>query len=198
MLESFVAAHGIEMADDETLKPPAISSRKPTIIRVKPGNTSNVANSKDPVPVPLRKPVPVARTRPQTFGGSLLAKTQLEKAQTLPKPLPAAKPLLAPKPKPPVAAKPKSINSPLSVDTRCNQDDNVVKSRPKSLGLMHGSGHSQIAAELANILSRPRSSSRGLLSPQKYSDDDDVNVTPVQKVDNIPAHPGDGNILLCL
>ena len=61
---------------------------------------------------------------------------------------------------------------------------NVSRNRPKSMKITEDGVHGQVANELASILGRPRSSSKGLVSPTNYSAGVDENSQPLQTLND--------------
>lgn len=112
-------------------------------------NISNPTTAARPIP----KPRPRASPRKPTEETDINSKPIIS----------PTKPVIAKKPKPPViAAKPK-IPPPIVNDKPAIEKPRAA-ARPLSVKLNNG----KIAGELASILSRPRSTSKGLLSPTKY------------------------------
>ncbi|KAF6040812.1 hypothetical protein EB796_000896 [Bugula neritina] len=77
------------------------------------------------------------------------------------------KPKTTPKTKPPISAKPKIL--PLKTSGNESTASVPQTTRPKSIRITDDEIHGKVASELASILGRPRSSSKGLLSPTSYS-----------------------------
>ena len=61
---------------------------------------------------------------------------------------------------------------------------NVSRNRPKSMKITEDGVHGQVANELASILGRPRSFSKGLVSPTNYSAGVDENSQPLQTLND--------------
>lgn len=160
---------------------PQTPVRKPTIIRVRgnpqvsnstqsPDSQDLSANSTPEEQVVLRqKPPPPLKPKPQIGEKPVIAK------------------------KPTTSAKPKSITETSTHDGKqaLEAEKTLDNARPKSLRVMEDKGHSQVAAALTDLLSRPRSSSKGLLHTTQYSQDDNTGhtlegITPTEL--NQPHH----------
>lgn len=115
--------------------------------------------------VVIQPPVPKPRARYGVAKQSLLsAKSTNENSN-------GAKPPISAKPK--IASKPSIRQKPTLAKQNSEADSEKTsinrKTRPLSVKVTDDGVHNQVASELASILGRPRSSSKGLLSPTNYS-----------------------------
>lgn len=133
-------------------------------------------------PLASQPPVPKPRSRPKpSMNTSSPGKPDAMNSTSHAKPPVAAKPKLAPKPS--LNKKPETVAH--HPDDAHELDSNKKsinrKSRPLSVKVTEDGVHNKVANELASILGRPRSSSKGLLSPTAYSSPQPTQVSP-------PAH----------
>ena len=131
------------------------------------GTQSNSASI--PVPAPRKKHTPPDRPVKPSAG----IRSSVDKPPIAHKPPIAAKPKISPKP----SLEPKSSAITPKVIDSTEQASMIQKQRPLSIKVTDDGIHNKVANELSSILCKPRTTSKGLLSPTNYSSEQNSGST---------------------
>ncbi|XP_067944610.1 SH3 domain-containing protein 19-like isoform X2 [Watersipora subatra] len=131
------------------------------------GTQSNSASI--PVPAPRKKHTPPDRPVKPSAG----IRSSVDKPPIAHKPPIAAKPKISPKP----SLEPKSSAITSKEIDSTEQASMIQKQRPLSIKVTDDGIHNKVANELSSILCKPRTTSKGLLSPTNYSSEQNSGST---------------------